>query len=286
MARILCVGNVTLDIINLVEHFPVEDAEVRTLSQSKRCGGNAANTALVLSQLAQDVYLSGVVANDDHGIWLKSHLRDHGVNVDHVRHHSGASPTSYITLSQKNGSRTIVHHRELDELSTSDFSHIALEQIDWFHFEGRNVETLGKLLRTTLRARVDQPISLEIEKHRSGLETLAVHADVIFFSRPYAVESGHTSPESFLSLKQEEYPKAILSLTWGEQGSWLAVSGHIHSIDPGPVGTVVDTIGAGDSYNAGFIDALVSGKPPVEAATQATRLAEKKIQIQGLTGLN
>ena len=49
MSHILTVGIATLDIINLVDHYPAEDEEMRALAQHIECGGNAANTASVLA---------------------------------------------------------------------------------------------------------------------------------------------------------------------------------------------------------------------------------------------
>lgn len=283
MARILCTGNLTLDIVNTVDHYPVEDEELRASGQLIASGGNAANTALVLAQLHQDAYLASTIANDQNGSWLKNHLRDQGVNVDHVRQYKGDSPTSFITLNQTNGSRTIVHHRELPELSPTDFAHIALERIDWFHFEGRNVEALAINVALTLEKRIDQPISLELEKERPGLEQIAKMADVLMISRAYAVSQGFESPDRFLLEKQKQFPHSLLSLSWGAEGAWFCDPKVSPTHVPAkPIAQVVDTVGAGDTYNAGLINALASGQPFDEAVNFASRLAEEKIQHQGL----
>lgn len=42
MARVMCVGFATLDIINRVVQYPAEDTEVRASAQSQRMGGIAA----------------------------------------------------------------------------------------------------------------------------------------------------------------------------------------------------------------------------------------------------
>ncbi|HHQ69335.1 MAG TPA: ketohexokinase, partial [Halothiobacillaceae bacterium] len=44
MAKIFGIGNVTLDIINEVQHYPERDSEQRALTQRVRVGGNVANT--------------------------------------------------------------------------------------------------------------------------------------------------------------------------------------------------------------------------------------------------
>ncbi|XP_059502513.1 ketohexokinase isoform X3 [Stegostoma tigrinum] len=49
--QILCVGLVCLDIINVVDKFPVEDTDTRCLSQIWQRGGNASNSCTVLALL-------------------------------------------------------------------------------------------------------------------------------------------------------------------------------------------------------------------------------------------
>ena len=60
MATVLAVGIATVDVINVVASYPVEDDEVRALSHSVRRGGNATNTLVVLSQLGHVCEWAGV----------------------------------------------------------------------------------------------------------------------------------------------------------------------------------------------------------------------------------
>ena len=46
---ILCVGIMCLDIINYVDHYPLEDEDVRAKDQTWQSGGNCTNTAKVLA---------------------------------------------------------------------------------------------------------------------------------------------------------------------------------------------------------------------------------------------
>ena len=111
MPRILAVGIATVDIINEVDTYPAEDAELRALSQLVRRGGNATNTLVVLSQLGNQCVWGGVLADEHDAPVVLDELEQYDINIDYCpRIARGKLPTSYITLSRSSGSRTIVHY--------------------------------------------------------------------------------------------------------------------------------------------------------------------------------
>ena len=287
MSKILTVGNATLDIINMVAHYPAEDEEMRADSQRIECGGNAANTASVLAQYHHEVEFAGTLADDSNG-----QLIENGLNARHVAtrycHHikNAKAPTSYIILNQQTGSRTIVHYRDLPELTFQDFQQIPLEKFDWFHFEGRNISAVKQMLTETHRRRVDQPISVEIEKERTNIDSLMPMADVLIFSRVFVMARGFDTATLFFDAMQPQVPTAILVCTWGEQGAWVrAPNGDdYHAAAHAPT-EIIDTIGAGDSFNAGLIHGIASGQPLKNALDHACELAGRKVGRSGIDGL-
>ena len=54
-----------------------------------------------------------------------------------------------------------------------------------------------------------------------------------------------------------------------------------NSVAPEPVQDVVDTTGAGDSFNAGYIAARMSNREPVDAAKLGHRVAGRVIRERG-----
>lgn len=68
-----------------------------------------------------------------------------------------------------------------------------------------------------------------------------------------------TDVEATCRKLQETYGLKILILTCGTNGSHVFAEGHISSI-PTPKVEVADTVGAGDSFTAAFVAALLSGK--------------------------
>ena len=287
MSHILTVGIATLDIINLVDHYPVEDEEMRAVDQHIESGGNAANTACVLAQYGHVVEFAGTLAHEPDGYRIEQELKARQVATGFCQHvKKGKAPTSYITLNQQTGSRTIVHYRDLPEYDRQRFHQIPLEEFDWFHFEGRNVPEVKRMLEETQQRRRDQPISLEIEKEREEIDSLLPLADILLFSRAFITARGFDNPAAFFEAMRPHAPEAILVCTWGDQGAWARDRNNRDYHAPAyPPPEIIDTLGAGDTFNAGLIHAMVSGLTLAEALVHACQLAGKKVGQHGFGGL-
>jgi ketohexokinase len=284
MARVLVTGIATIDHVLDVADYPAEDTESRALAIAFTPGGNAANTARILAQAGHRADLAAVIALDADGEALLRMLEGFAVGVTPCARQPGRTPVSHVLRSQRSGTRTIVHYRDLPELTVTEFREIELAAYDWFHFEGRNPPELPALLGAARAAAVDQPVSLELEKPRAGLDAAMPLADVLMFSRDWA-RSRADRPEAFIEQAAQQRPEQVQTLTWGHRGAWVAHRGQIVHCAPTAGLSIRDSLGAGDSFNAGLIHALVSGQPPEQALGAAVRLAERKLSQQGLDGL-
>lgn len=283
MSKILAVGIATLDIINSVADYPDEDDEIRAVSQRICRGGNATNTLVVLSQLGHECHWAGVLVNEPDARHIEADLGRYQIDCQAVMQlEQGKIPTSYITHNLRNGARSIIHHRDLPEYPFERFARIDLSRFDWLHFEGRNVADCVKMLEYARRTRPELHRSVEIEKDRPGIEQLFGLADVLIFSRAFAEARGFSSAETFLQTLAPDLPATTLICAWGELGAWSMHQGECLHSPAFPPAQVLDTLAAGDTFNAGLIHALVQGKPLAEAVEFACRLAGAKCGHLGL----
>ncbi|XP_069544055.1 ketohexokinase isoform X3 [Brachyistius frenatus] len=248
--KILCVGLVCLDIINVVNKFPEEDTDSRCLSQRWQRGGNASNSCTVLSLLGAPCSFMGSLS---------------------------AGPVA----------------ENLPDVTVEDFSKVNLRQFKWIHWEGRNAEEQVKMIQQVVMYNSTLPrehkitISVEIEKTREPLYQLFPHGDVVFVSKDVARHFGFHSAEAALKgLYSRVKQGAVLICAWAEEGAGaLGPDGRLVHSDAFSPETLVDTLGAGDTFNAAVIYTLSKGGSLTDALTFGCRVAGRKCGFHGYDGI-
>lgn len=295
MAYIIGIGIATLDVINHTDGYPQEDDEVRAIRQTVRRGGNVTNTLTVLSQLGHQCEWAGTLADDSNSHAIKTELHRYQIASHRCTvHPHGHAPTSYITLNENNGSRTIVHYRNLPEYSFDDFMRNfyseaqpnPFEKVDWLHVEGRNILDTVKILDFVANRNPQLKISIEVEKPREHLEKLYAYGDIVFFSRHFANNMRYPEAQFFLQDWRNKCRAAVLVCPWGASGAFAVDhDGVFYQANAVQISRAVDTIGAGDTFVAGFIHAKLAGLPLQGCLRYANALAGKKCSQPGFDNL-
>lgn len=286
MANILAIGNAVVDHVVNMASYPSENTEARCLDMKTSLGGNSVNTLTVLSQMGHLCNWVGTYTLDNAGQFLIDEMNKLGINFSQAELiKKGQTPTSSVWIAKDTGSRTITHYRQLPELSFEHFAQVEIESHDWLHFEGRNSDNLLGMINLAKCFLNSQPISLEVEKERPNINDCFDKVNVLLFSQAFAAGRGYQDAHSFLKSMHQLAPQAKLFCGWGADGAYAFVDGVLYHCAAQSDIKVVDSLGAGDTFNAGVIDALSRGHSPAEALELAVRLAEKKIGQQGLTNL-
>ncbi|XP_028303577.1 ketohexokinase isoform X6 [Gouania willdenowi] len=249
--KVMCVGLVCLDVINVVSQFPEEDSDTRCVSQRWQRGGNASNSCTVLSLLGERTAFIGSLSE---------------------------GPVA----------------ENLPDVTAEDFSKVDLHQFRWIHWEGRNAEEQVKMIKQVemFNSRLPQEqritMSVEIEKTREPLYQLFPHGDVVFVSKDVARHFGFDSAEAAVKGLYSRVKKgAVLVCAWADQGAdALGPDGVIFHSEAFPPQTVVDTLGAGDTFNAAVIHCLVEGGGLHDAISFGCRVAGWKCGFHGYDGIS
>ncbi|XP_040890178.1 ketohexokinase isoform X6 [Toxotes jaculatrix] len=289
--KILCVGLVCLDIISVVDKYPEEDTDRRCLSQRWQRGGNASNSCTVLSLLGASCAFMGSLSAGPVADFILEDFHKFNIDVSLVCEHTQCVlPASVVISNISTGSRTILHmNRNLPDVTAQDFSRVDLRQFKWIHWEGRNAEEQVKMIQQVVEFNSSLPqqqritISVEIEKTREKLYQLFPHGDVVFVSKDVARHFGFQSAEAALrGLYSRVKQGAVLICAWAEDGAdALGPDGLVVHSDAFPPEALVDTLGAGDTFNAAVIYALSNGGRLQDALTFGCRVAGRKCGFHG-----
>ncbi|XP_071553783.1 ketohexokinase isoform X2 [Temnothorax nylanderi] len=235
--KILCVGRVCLDIIQTCVQYPSEDSTQRSTDYRWQRGGNASNTCTVLSLIGQPC--------------------------------SGC-PVATVILNSSNGSRTCVYHNQgLPELTLEIFEQLNLEEYSWIHFEGRNTDVVLPVIQyiqsynnslNSMSDRMPITISAEFENPRLELMDLLPYVDVAFVSKDFVKNLGFNNMSEVIHNIDQDIKNAIIC-AWAEEGAIARTPcGAIVQSPAFPPEKVIDTLGAGDTFNAAVIYYLNKSK--------------------------
>ncbi|KAK9419868.1 putative PfkB family kinase [Seiridium unicorne] len=324
MRHFVGVGNCCLDtILTSVPHFVVEDDKLSASNVTRRRGGNSPNTIDVLEQLVSsddktkaNIGLNLIAVLPDGSSPAVQEIRrslGSGVSTANCiyRHECDEPASSYIIKNLATDSRTIISYNTLPDMNFEEFSQIAKSfgrEATWYHFEGRIPAVTLDCIRHVRRSAPDVRVSVEIEKFpRQGLQELVPEADVVFYSKTWAINelkcsyevllneqgNGYKSPEACLREQARLTPNALLlCCTWGAQGASVfepTTGAYVHR-DAWVLkdSSVIDTIGAGDTFIAGMLYSYLAHQqdwPLPQKLEFASELAGRKVIQEGFSGL-
>ncbi|XP_045579247.1 ketohexokinase isoform X2 [Salmo salar] len=214
-----------------------------------------------------------------------------GVDISSVAwQREGETPCACCVVCPPSGSRTVVlSDTNLPDVSATDFSKVDLSQYKWIHWEGRNAEEQVKMIQQvelsndTLPQQQRITVSVEIEKTREPLYQLFQHGDVVFVSKDVAMHFGfHSAASALKGLYHRVKKGAVLICAWAEKGAdAMGPDGIVVHSDAFPPEAVVDTLGAGDTFNASVIYTLSNGGGVQEALTFGCQVAGRKCGVHG-----
>ncbi|CAL7941049.1 unnamed protein product [Xylocopa violacea] len=280
--KILCVGLTCLDIVQTCKQYPEEDSDQRSVDYRWQRGGNASNTCTVLSQLGSSCEFFGTLSTEEHFSFLQNDMRKCNIDFSHCPMVDKIGcPTSTVILSLSSGSRTILHHNpNLPELTLKHFEQLHLGDYSWIHFEGRNlnevlsmmqcVENYNNMLNYSQdndskeinKKHVPITVSVELEHPKQELLDLLAYVDVAFISKEFAQSRGYDNmSETLKNISEDAKSGATLICAWADRGAMAKTPDNIIVQSPAfPPQKVVDTLGAGDTFNAAVLHFLNKAK--------------------------
>ncbi|XP_017121951.1 ketohexokinase [Drosophila elegans] len=285
---VLCVGCTVIDFVTICGSYPKEDTDRRCLDGFWQRGGNASNVSTVLRVLGSRVDFFGMLSRSDAFRVLLEDLRRREIGIKNCPQTDRDPPFSSVILAQDAGTRTIIHcNKDYPQTTWEDFSKIDLSPYAWVHFEARNTPHTLKMMQS-IRDHSERTgqrilISLDLETRYEQNRELCAPCDYVVFSKELAAQLGWQTPrqtcEELAARLTGSGPKPTFICPWGSAGAGaLDANGNYHELASYKQQKVVDTLGAGDSFMAGFIHATLEGQRSLSDAVDfANRVASHKI---------
>jgi sugar/nucleoside kinase (ribokinase family) len=260
-------GELNLDLIlyGLPDELPPE-RELLADRMMLTLGSSSAIVAHNLAALGSKVGFQSLIGEDSLGKIALERLSQSGVDLSRVRRVEGATQTGLTVILQRSGGRNILTYAgTIAELSLKDLDFDYLADSRHFHLSSLYLQRalrpdVGPLFRR-LKAR-GLSISLDTNDDPQnlwdgGLKNLLKYVDVLLpNAREAAKIMGIADVELAVKRLAEMVPLVVVKL--GSEGA-LAQRGIERFTSPALNVTVVDAVGAGDSFDAGFLNQYLRG---------------------------
>lgn len=257
------VGEIYVDhVFSGFTRWPQPGEEVVTDAYVREIGGGAAATACGLAKLGRSVALVGLVGADDLG-WFAARLAAFGVSTDTLRIGDGASGTT-ISVSTAEDRSFFTHvgvNRQVGALAAGDGLAV-MTQARHVHFAMPLARAVADAVLPVLAA-AGITTSLDMGYQPEWLADPANHATIAAIDHLMPNEKEAELLCGSADLATYFAHAATLGLRHpmlklGARGAAALDGGRIVRVAP-PAVAAVDATGAGDAFDAGFIDALLGG---------------------------
>lgn len=268
------------------------------------CGGDTFNTAVYLARAGIDVGYATALGDDQYSEGIVAMAGAEGVATELILKVPGRLPGLYLIETDAKGERSFSYWRdtaparelfELPEWGRIAESMLAARLI---YFSGITLSLysntgLGRFLAILEMARKNGvKVAFDGNFRPRGWKGDLARTRTVFMEAlkrvdlalptydDEAVLWGDPSPEATIA-RMQAFGISEIVVKNGPNSALVATGGKVEYVPVPEVVVPVDTTAAGDSFNAGYLAARLSGENPAAAAAAAHRLAAEKVRHRG-----
>jgi ribokinase len=278
--KITVLGSINMDLVTSTNRVPVMGETVMGESFHTIPGGKGANQAVASAKLGAETYLIGCVGNDSFGTDLLQHLKNQGVHTDYVEPVTHASTgTASITIS--NGDNHIIVVPGANYAVTPNF--VAKHE---------HVIAESDLLMLQLEIPIESVVKAVELANKHHVKVILNPAPVQPLSKELIQKVDYLTPNEYeqqlllnsneWTEKEREEMMAKCIITRGSKGITFYQNGQKKL--PSYKVKVVDTTGAGDSFNGALAVSLSEGATLEDACQFAIAVGALSVTKLGAQG--
>jgi sugar/nucleoside kinase (ribokinase family) len=266
--KILVVGELNVDLIlQGCGTFPAPGKEVLVDDFVMTLGSASAICAVGLAKLGAPVAFLGKVGRDPWGDYCVECLLRAGVDVERVIHDSGLKTGVTVSISSPKDRALVSFLGAISALTGADVPDSAFASFDHLHVSSFYLQrALGPDLPALFERASRRGLTTSLDpgfdpQERWGPEIRDAlrHAD-LFFPNEVELEALTRASDPVVALRSLTNGRTRVIAKLGPRGALALEADAPLAVPAFPV-TPVDTTGAGDSFDAGFIEAWLRGRP-------------------------
>lgn len=284
---ITVVGSINMDVVTVVDKYPLYGETKIGKSVEMLPGGKGANQAATCGKLGASVALIGCVGNDQAGDLLVQSLKENNVSDALLARTDEASTGTVIVTIDETAENTMIVIKGANERLTKTHIDACEERIKASSVLLVQMEVPHDVVLYAMEIAKKHGVYIILDPAPAEGLTLDMvkHADLI---TPNRQETRHltgidvtdeaTANEAAKRFEQAGVKSSIIKMA--EQGSVLYTEGKAVRIEGIRV-NAVSTVGAGDSFAGALAAALDDGATLLEAARFATAVSALKVTRLG-----
>lgn len=262
----------------------------------KGFGGAETNVAIGIARLGHHVGWFGHLGNDPFGRMIRKSLRGEGVDVSRV-HMSKDAPTGMMLRESVAGKTSVYYYRKhsaASEMLPTNIDPKYIQEAKMLHVTGITAalshscrETLRESIRIAREAGVkvcfDPNLRLKLwslKEARPVLLELAEQADY-FLPGLDELHLLYDTEDFGMIINKLKQLKAVSIVKGGDNETYIIDGDQVTAVPYFKVDRVIDTVGAGDGFCAGFISSILKGSNLSDAVRLGNLIGSMVIQLEG-----
>ncbi|MCM3160775.1 sugar kinase [Metabacillus litoralis] len=292
-----------MDVVTLGETMVLFTPEISPLmryaaSYSKKFGGAETNVAIGITRLGHKVGWISRVGQDEFGKAMLSFIRGEGVDVSQVHFDPGAPTGLYFKEVRSGDCVQVQYYRKgsaASRLIPEDISEEYIARAKYLHITGITpalsnscyetvIKTIDLAKKNKVKVVFDPNLRRKLwseDRAREVLVEIAAKADIVL----PGVDEGkfmfnEDDPEQLGKLFLQLGAKLVV-LKVGAKGAYYFTEAKSELVKGFPVDRVVDPVGAGDGFAAGFISGLLENLSIDQAVRKGNAVGAMATMIPG-----
>lgn len=288
---ILVVGELNIDLIlDGINKTPEFGKEQKASEMTLTTGSSSAIFAVNSASLGSEVVFCGKTGDDTFGRYMIESLSSKGVNTDSIIRDDKYRTGATVIFNYGNDRMMVTHpgameHMKVSEIPEPLFLSCRHLHISAIFFQPELKEDLASLFKIAK----EQGLTTSMDTQWDPEETWDLNFKEIFpnldFFMPNESELVHLTKSDNLNEALDKLTdfETTFVIKRGTKGVLMQKKKETLEFPSYQVTGFVDAIGAGDSFNAGFIHAFLNGKKPMDCLDFGTLTAAVSTTAAGGT---